>query len=416
MKVVSFFFVTAGAFVVLAALSTVPVPSPSKEVRSRGGGGRSSAASAAAAEAEGDDADRGEFRLVDDEDDPSKTNKIRRVVDETIVIVAIRSDEEKEHVEGVGRDGVDEKDDKNRNLGADPEAVDCRGRVVVAAAAAFANEDEKNRNYETDPDGDDRGLRRKLFELGSPFESFNEECRASSSCSSPSSEDETTTLAPALNPCPLCGGYYSSQHCHSCCYGGATSLKVRWHGCMGTASIPTLEEGMEDCGLDAGAYDDAGFRFVDCGCYDDLLDERVRNGGDGDIGSVECETFTTVDLPLVRYFCYARVVLFFVSTDVRLTYISFAICIISFDSFPITGTCTICASFPWKSTSRRTNPSSTWTGLFRTSSASSTRNRTGARCARTGIRRANFTTATRSSCRCSRATASSPTRAPGRPL
>lgn len=150
---------------------------------------------------------------------------------------------------------------------------------------------------------------RKLFQVGSPFEYYNEECRADCFVGSGEEEgggaaDGSGTLAPYLNPCPDdCGSgsgggpRYASQHCSSCCYGGASSIKVRWHGCPGTASFPSVAEALDDCGGGNSAnnavpgYDPRGVRLVDCGCYDAYL-AAARSGGGFE---VECTLHETME-------------------------------------------------------------------------------------------------------------------------
>jgi len=103
------------------------------------------------------------------------------------------------------------------------------------------------------------GRGRELLHVGLPFDYVNADCRAV--CSGDEDDNNTGTIAPVLNPCPQCGPDYSAQHCNSCCHGGASSLKVRWHGCAGNVSLPSLRQSLEDCGVDPGSYDPDAVRF-----------------------------------------------------------------------------------------------------------------------------------------------------------
>jgi len=127
---------------------------------------------------------------------------------------------------------------------------------------------------------------RDLFELESPFVSNNKACRAE--CFG----DLTGTLPPMLNLCPKCEEQYKGEHCNSCCYGGASSLKIRWYGCAGEITFSSLEQSFQDCGLED--LDSERVRFVDCECYD----EMVQTPGD----SVDCELKRAVDLPVLPNF------------------------------------------------------------------------------------------------------------------
>lgn len=73
------------------------------------------------------------------------------------------------------------------------------------------------------------------------------------------------------NACPTCPDKYTSEHCNHCCYDGASSLKLRWHGCPGTFVFASSSEGVKDCALEPEDRDaNDGIRFIDCTCYDSI--------------------------------------------------------------------------------------------------------------------------------------------------
>ena len=103
---------------------------------------------------------------------------------------------------------------------------------------------------------------RELFVLPDPFEFYNDACEAS--CGD--SEDEE--MDPFYNACPKCPEKYSA--CNSCCFDGASSLKLRWHGCPGTLTLATPDQAQEDCEIETLEPQDTTVRFVDCACFDEI--------------------------------------------------------------------------------------------------------------------------------------------------
>lgn len=131
---------------------------------------------------------------------------------------------------------------------------------------------------------------RSLFELASPYDSQNEHCQAL--CLG----EPEAQLVPSLNECPPCGPIYTSEHCNSCCFDGASSLKLRWHGCPGEVSLVSPSVARLDCSLTNVPDPSDAVRFVDCDCYDQLV---IPGSG------VDCELFRTFTLPLLDGFLHA---------------------------------------------------------------------------------------------------------------
>lgn len=105
-------------------------------------------------------------------------------------------------------------------------------------------------------------MERALFEIPSTFDFYNNLCHTR--C------EEATELLPFLNACPQCPDHYESAHCNKCCQGGASSIKLLWHGCAATLTFASTRERWDDCGVKTPF--EARPRFVDCDCYDTLLD------------------------------------------------------------------------------------------------------------------------------------------------
>mmetsp|Transcript_10026 Transcript_10026/g.14166 ORF Transcript_10026/g.14166 Transcript_10026/m.14166 type:complete len:330 (-) Transcript_10026:863-1852(-) len=112
---------------------------------------------------------------------------------------------------------------------------------------------------------------RNLFDLPSPFDVNAQSCYTQ--CNG-ENDAEDQNHSPFLDACPRCYENYSSQHCNSCCQGGASSLKLRWHGCLkGELTFATGFQGNEDCGLNPYAFHpfpSGYFQFIDCECYDSI--------------------------------------------------------------------------------------------------------------------------------------------------
>ena len=103
---------------------------------------------------------------------------------------------------------------------------------------------------------------RELFVLPDPFEFYDDACEAS--CGDSGDEE----MDPFYNACPKCPEKYSA--CNSCCFDGASSLKLRWHGCPGTLTLATLDQAQEDCEVETPEPQDTTVRFVDCACFDQI--------------------------------------------------------------------------------------------------------------------------------------------------
>ena len=105
---------------------------------------------------------------------------------------------------------------------------------------------------------------RQLFDPRAPFDFYNDACE--SECQG------NNALVLFDNACPKCPDSYESQHCNHCCYNGASSLRLAWHGCPGTVSFASEQQKQDDCGLDdpedRAATD--GIRFISCSCYETI--------------------------------------------------------------------------------------------------------------------------------------------------
>eukprot|EP00544_Gedaniella_sp_CCMP2646_P013329 CAMPEP_0202482634 /NCGR_PEP_ID=MMETSP1361-20130828/2021_1 /ASSEMBLY_ACC=CAM_ASM_000849 /TAXON_ID=210615 /ORGANISM="Staurosira complex sp., Strain CCMP2646" /LENGTH=481 /DNA_ID=CAMNT_0049110591 /DNA_START=11 /DNA_END=1452 /DNA_ORIENTATION=+ len=111
--------------------------------------------------------------------------------------------------------------------------------------------------------GSMRNEHRQLFDPRAPFDFYNDACE--SECQG------NNELSLFDNACPKCPESYESQHCNHCCYDGASSLRLRWHGCPGEVSFASISRGVQDCGLepdDRAATD--GIRFISCSCYETI--------------------------------------------------------------------------------------------------------------------------------------------------
>jgi hypothetical protein len=140
---------------------------------------------------------------------------------------------------------------------------------------------------------------RRTFELATPFDAMNAECKAQ--CFGRAFV-ETATMAPYLNPCAACllPDEYCGQHCRSCCHGGASSLKLRWHACPGILSLASDDDFESDCGrskwndpvslLNPGGAD---ARFIPCDCYDIILSRHLH----GKEQNKDCAMSPTYDIP-----------------------------------------------------------------------------------------------------------------------
>jgi hypothetical protein len=118
---------------------------------------------------------------------------------------------------------------------------------------------------------------RELFDLPSPFEFYNKACI--DSCHALDHQE------PFLNACPKCPDKYTA--CNNCCYGGASSLKMRWHGCPGKVSLVPPDQARDDCEVDA-VSEKTDARFVDCDCYDRLTSSRESD--------TPCDLFESISL------------------------------------------------------------------------------------------------------------------------
>lgn len=136
---------------------------------------------------------------------------------------------------------------------------------------------------------------RQLFELATPFDNRNQACRAQCDAHSydavtvEAAAAATATLNPFLDPCPACPvqDQYCGQQCRSCCQGGASSLKMQWHGCPGTFSLASARDFMNDCGGEEESFlntteeeAESPVRFVDCVCYDAMLRKYLNSNND----------------------------------------------------------------------------------------------------------------------------------------
>ncbi len=135
-----------------------------------------------------------------------------------------------------------------------------RSTAVSLGAAAVAEDGTNARPQQlllrgSSPDN------RQLFDPRPPYDFYNGACQ--SECAG---DDD---LMPFDNACPKCPEKYESQHCNHCCYGGASSLRIRWHGCPGVVTFASSEQGTQDCELDADETSivDA-LRFIECSCYE----------------------------------------------------------------------------------------------------------------------------------------------------
>jgi hypothetical protein len=126
---------------------------------------------------------------------------------------------------------------------------------------------------------------RELFVLPDPFEFYDDACKAS--CGD--SDDEE--MDPFYNACPKCPEKYSA--CNSCCFDGASSLKVRWHGCPGTLTLTTPDQAHEDCEVETPESQDTTVRFVDCACFDEITIPGSSSMGCGLFDSIRLAMLTS---------------------------------------------------------------------------------------------------------------------------
>ena len=152
---------------------------------------------------------------------------------------------------------------------------------VVLALALWAPSVEgrleassKNTFHHSDSE---RPLSRDLLSLPRPFDYYNEACR--DKC------DGVEEHRPFLNACPKCPEKYSA--CNSCCYGGASSLKMRWHGCDGNLTLTTPLQAYSDCNTDLPESNETTARFIDCACLDVISDPGIPKVGCGLYESIE---------------------------------------------------------------------------------------------------------------------------------
>lgn len=124
---------------------------------------------------------------------------------------------------------------------------------------------------------------RKLFDLPSPFNIYNDEC--ASFCDGGFESPSPPLMLghnDDINACPKCGEKYTP--CNFCCYDGASSLKMLYFGCPGDLTFtPFLlnDDKCDDVDVDVNAvvddndddYDDheTAPAFIDCECYDRLV-------------------------------------------------------------------------------------------------------------------------------------------------
>jgi hypothetical protein len=126
---------------------------------------------------------------------------------------------------------------------------------------------------------------RELFVLPDPFKFYDDACKAS--CS----DSEGDEMDPFYNVCPKCPEKYSA--CNSCCFDGASSLKLRWHGCPGTFTLTTPDQAQEDCQVETPEPQDTTVRFVDCECFDDITIPGSTSMGCGLFDSVTLAMLTS---------------------------------------------------------------------------------------------------------------------------
>ncbi|KAL3940398.1 MAG: hypothetical protein SGARI_000982 [Bacillariaceae sp.] len=137
---------------------------------------------------------------------------------------------------------------------------------------------------------------RNLFELPSPFDSFNERCEEACLYGE---EFPLTDVVEFPMACPKCPEEYTP--CNSCCYGGASSLKLKFFACPGTLSF-AIDQLVDDCGDEY--YDNVtvadnnntltSVHFVDCDCFD-----NATNLDDMDAvmdASTTCELYEEIPL------------------------------------------------------------------------------------------------------------------------
>jgi hypothetical protein len=150
---------------------------------------------------------------------------------------------------------------------------------------------------------------RELFTLPSPFEFYNAACTASCQgvvVEEEEGNDHAHNRNPFLNACPKCPETYSP--CNQCCFGGASSLKIRWHGCTGVLTLTTPEQASEDCGDssseaveevdDTESLLETTVRFVDCACLDTIV-RTTTTGSSSSAGSTTrmgCGLFDSITL------------------------------------------------------------------------------------------------------------------------
>ena len=123
---------------------------------------------------------------------------------------------------------------------------------------------------------------RSLWEFPKAFDFYNQKC----ACSGTSQDQQNAFYD---NPCPQCENEFSHFHCNSCCAGGASSLKIKWHGCNSEVSF--TQEKMERCDIAEDskiANLSTRIKFIDCDCYD-----QVISSGTGDFS--ECSLFNSVE-------------------------------------------------------------------------------------------------------------------------
>ncbi len=123
---------------------------------------------------------------------------------------------------------------------------------------------------------------RSLWEYPKAFDFYNQNCECSGN-----SQDQQNAFYD--NPCPQCKDDFSHFHCNSCCAGGASSLKIKWHGCNSILSL--TQENMERCDISEDskiANLSTRVKFIDCDCYD-----QVISLGTGDFS--ECSLFDSVE-------------------------------------------------------------------------------------------------------------------------
>jgi hypothetical protein len=110
---------------------------------------------------------------------------------------------------------------------------------------------------------------RGLFELPMPFESFNEQCERF--CANHHQLAVAQVVEHLPMACPKCLEAYTP--CNSCCYGGASSLKLRFFGCPGNLTFALHNQLVDNCVMSTSSSNDVlpsltAVKFVDCECYD----------------------------------------------------------------------------------------------------------------------------------------------------